>query len=68
MTSKEYQKIIDNVPKYEAIFSVIRVPISAKQYGVKVGDRNDTPIGFNGCAIQPSYLKFEGYRQYVKVI
>ena len=59
----EYEKAIDNTPKYFPVFEVIKVPDWAIQYGVKIGDRNNTWGGVKGCAIQPSYLKFIGYEK-----
>jgi len=63
MKQVEYEKVLDGVPRYEAVFEVVRVPNWAIQHGVKKGDRDDNPLGFHCCAIQPSYLKFVEYKK-----
>jgi len=61
MKQEDYEKVLRELPVFKAVFEVVRVPNWASDK-VKVGDRNEVN-GFNGCAIQPSYIKFVGYKQ-----
>ena len=69
MKSIEFKKCIDEMPRYNAIFKLIKVPEWASQYGLHIGDEFTYNNGSMECnknqrsySLGVSYFKFIDYR------
>jgi len=70
MTSKEYNRVLANIPRMVAVFQVTTVPVWASRLGVVTGDHvtsvDSTTVNHmtaGNLALGASHLRFTEYRE-----